>query len=58
MGTTPAFIREALRRAALLAAERGDQNRIDDELLASAIHELREGTDQITSALLGAQAAQ
>ncbi len=54
-GTTPAFIREAPRRAALLAAERGDQNRIDDELLASAIHELREGNDQLTSALLGAQ---
>ena len=57
-GTTPAFIREALRRAALLAAERGQDNRVDDELLASAIHELREGADQLTSALLGAQPAQ
>jgi hypothetical protein len=56
-GTTPAFIREALRRAALLAAERGQHNRVDDELLASAVRELREGNDQLTSALLGARPA-
>ncbi|HEY3829488.1 MAG TPA: AAA family ATPase [Solirubrobacteraceae bacterium] len=56
-GATPAFIREVLRRAALLAAERGEGIRVTDELLASAIQELREGADQLTSALLGAQAA-
>jgi hypothetical protein len=56
-GTTPAFIREALRRAALLAAERGDGTRITDELLSSGIQELREGADQLTGSLLGAQPA-
>jgi ATP-dependent 26S proteasome regulatory subunit len=54
-GATPAFIREVLRRAALLAAEHGDENRATDELLSSAIHELREDSNQLTSALLGAQ---
>jgi hypothetical protein len=56
-GATPAFIREALRRAALLAAERGEGARITDELLSSGIQELREGADQLTGALLGAQPA-
>jgi ATP-dependent 26S proteasome regulatory subunit len=56
-GTTPAFIREALRRAALLAAERGDGTRITDELLSAGIQELREGADQLTGSLLGAQPA-
>jgi ATP-dependent 26S proteasome regulatory subunit len=54
-GATPAFIREVLRRAALLAVERGQGTRVDDELLAGAIDELREGADQLTSNLLGAQ---
>jgi hypothetical protein len=54
-GATPAFIREVLRRAALLAVERGDGTRVDDELLAGAIDELREGADQLTSNLLGAR---
>jgi hypothetical protein len=56
-GATPAFIREVLRRAALLAAERGEGARITDELLSSGIQELREGADQLTSTLLGAQPA-
>jgi hypothetical protein len=56
-GTTPAFIREALRRAALLAAERGDGTRINDELLSTGIQELREGADQLTGSLLGVQPA-
>jgi ATP-dependent 26S proteasome regulatory subunit len=55
-GTTPAFIREVLRRAALLAVERGDENRVTDELLKQAVDELRDGADQLTSTLLGAQA--
>lgn len=54
-GATPAFIREVLRRAALLAVERGQGTRVDDELLAGAIDELREGADQLTSNLLGAR---
>jgi hypothetical protein len=52
-GTTPAFIREVLRRASLSAAERGDATRVDDELLNLAIGELREGADQLTSTILG-----
>jgi hypothetical protein len=56
-GATPAFIREVLRRAALLAVERGQGTRVDDELLAGAIDELREGADQLTSNLLGARIA-
>jgi hypothetical protein len=55
-GTTPAFIREVLRRAALLAVERGDENRVTDDLLREALNELREGAEQLTSTLLGAQA--
>jgi ATP-dependent 26S proteasome regulatory subunit len=54
-GATPAFIREVLRRAALLAVERGEGTRIDDGLLAAAIDELREGSDDLTTNLLGAQ---
>lgn len=54
-GVTPAFIREALRRAALLAAERGEGAHITDELLSSGIQELREGADQLTGSLLGAR---
>jgi hypothetical protein len=56
-GTTPAFIREALRRAALLAVERGHDNRVTDELLTEAVDELRQGADQLTSTLLGGQPA-
>jgi cell division protease FtsH len=51
-GATPAFIREVLRRAALQAAERGDQ-RISDELLTNAIDELHDADDQLTASLLG-----
>ena len=51
-GATPAFIREVLRRAALQAAERGDQ-RIHDELLTTAIDELHDANDQLTASLLG-----
>jgi len=51
-GATPAFIREVLRRAALQAAERGDQ-RISDELLTNAIDELHHANEQLTASLLG-----
>jgi cell division protease FtsH len=53
-GATPAFIREVLRRATVIAAEQGDATRIDDQLLADAIEELRQATDQIGRAVLGA----
>jgi ATP-dependent 26S proteasome regulatory subunit len=52
-GVTPAFIREALRRAALIALERGRDNQINDELLAAAVHELRDDSDRLTNSLLG-----
>jgi DNA polymerase III delta prime subunit len=54
VGCTPAFIREALRRAALLGLERGGEQPITDELLRSAIEELRDGSDALTRSLLGA----
>jgi len=50
---TPAFIREALRRAALLALERGDHNRITDSVLSQATSELRDSADEMTGRLLG-----
>ncbi len=53
-GCTPAFIRQALRRAALLALEHGAGNRVTDELLDEAIRELRDNTDELTGTLLGA----
>ena len=56
-GTTPAFIRELLRRAALIAAERGDGPiAVDDGDLTAALAELRRGDDDLTPRLLGAQA--
>jgi hypothetical protein len=45
--------REVLRRAALIAAERGAATRVTDELLTSAIDELTEGSDQLTGTILG-----
>ncbi len=53
-GTTPAFIREALRRAALLAVEQGDPGHITDARLQEALTELNETNDALGSALLGA----
>jgi ATP-dependent 26S proteasome regulatory subunit len=52
-GATPAFIREVLRRAALDAAERGDQGRVTNELLTMAIDELHDSSGQLTASLLG-----
>jgi ATP-dependent 26S proteasome regulatory subunit len=52
-GCTPAFIREVLRRAALLALERGEPTRITDEVLSEATDELRGAPDEITGRLLG-----
>jgi hypothetical protein len=53
-GATPAFIRELLRRAALLAAEAGDAQRIGAEQLDRALAELRESGNELTGRLLGA----
>jgi hypothetical protein len=53
-GATPAFIRELLRRAALLAAEAGDARRIGSEQLDRALAELHESGDELTGRLLGA----
>jgi hypothetical protein len=56
-GTSPAFIRELLRRAALLAAEAGDGTlRVRDHELRSALEELRRGGEELTQTLLGARA--
>ena len=56
-GTSPAFIRELLRRAALLAAELTDDGplRIGDGHLRAALGELRRGGDELTETLLGAR---
>lgn len=54
-GTTPAFIRELLRRSALLAAESGDGMRITDARIAAALGELREAGGELTERLLGGQ---
>ncbi|HET8951465.1 MAG TPA: ATP-binding protein [Solirubrobacteraceae bacterium] len=55
-GVSPAFIRELLRRAALLAAETSDGAlRVSEQLLERAHRELRDGSGQLTNVLLGAQ---
>jgi hypothetical protein len=51
-GVSPAYIRELLRRAALLAAERGDARSVDDGVLAAALEELPAG-EGLTGSLLG-----
>ena len=56
-GTTPAFIRELLRRAALLAAEESDDGplRVTHRHLHDALDELRRTGSELTQTLLGAQ---
>jgi ATP-dependent 26S proteasome regulatory subunit len=55
-GTSPAFIRELLRRAALLAAEQADGPlRVTDGDLHAALAELRDGGGELTQSLLGAR---
>jgi ATPase family associated with various cellular activities (AAA) len=55
-GTSPAFIRELLRRAALLAAEAGDGTLyVTDGEIRTALEELRTG-GELTQRLLGARA--
>jgi hypothetical protein len=57
-GTSPAFIRELLRRAALVAAEQTDDGplRVTEAHLRAALDELRRGGDELTQTLLGARA--
>jgi ATP-dependent 26S proteasome regulatory subunit len=55
-GASPAFIRELLRRAALLAAdESGGALRVGADHMERALAELRESAGELTSALLGAR---
>jgi ATP-dependent 26S proteasome regulatory subunit len=58
-GVSPAFIRELLRRAALLAAEESeDALRVTAAHLSAALAELRQGENDLTSTLLGARPPQ
>jgi ATP-dependent 26S proteasome regulatory subunit len=55
-GVTPAFIRELLRRAALLAAESTDGELVvTAAMLRRAADQLRESSGELTNALLGAR---
>jgi hypothetical protein len=55
-GTSPAFIRELLRRGALLAAERAEGPiRVTERHLREALTELRESGGELTQTLLGAR---
>ena len=55
-GVSPAFIRELLRRAAVVCAERSDGAlRVTPEHLRAALAELREGAGELTNTLLGSQ---
>jgi hypothetical protein len=54
-GTSPAFIRELLRRGALVAADESDDGplRVTERELRDALAELRAGADELTRTLLG-----
>jgi ATP-dependent 26S proteasome regulatory subunit len=55
-GVTPAFIRELLRRAAVLAAESTDGELVvTAAMLQRAADQLRESSGELTNALLGAR---
>lgn len=56
-GVSPAFIRELLRRAALLSAEAGQGRRVTDTELSSALTELTESGGDLTRSLLGGTTA-
>ena len=54
-GTSPAFIRELLRRAALVAAEESEGPlQVTDRHVRAALDELRHAGSELTRALLGA----
>jgi len=54
-GSSPAFIRELLRRSALIAAEESDEDplRVGERHLREALVELRAGAGELTRTLLG-----
>jgi cell division protease FtsH len=54
-GSSPAFIRELLRRSALVAAEESDEDplRVGERHLREALAELRTGAGELTRTLLG-----
>ena len=58
-GVTAPFLKELLRRAALLAAEADAAGagplRVSDANLAAALDELQDGRGQLTRALLGGE---
>ncbi len=54
-GVSPAFIRELLRKAALFAAEEGEDINVNDKHLKEALRELLFEGGSLTKALLGAQ---
>jgi hypothetical protein len=56
-GASAAFIRELLRRAALIAAEESDPIRIEDRHVDEALHELVIAGGELTKALLGGKIA-
>lgn len=54
--TSPAFIREVIRQAALHAAERGrDDDRVREQDLLDAIERLKNQSGRLTATLLGAE---
>jgi len=53
-GVSAAFIRELLRKAALIAADAGDGTRLSERHLTDALHELAVAGGQLTRSLLGA----
>jgi hypothetical protein len=58
-GVSPAFIRELLRRAALVAAEESEGPlRVTTDHLRRALEDLRTGAGELTNTLLGARAAE
>jgi ribosomal protein S18 acetylase RimI-like enzyme len=52
-GVSPAFIRELLRKAALLAVGPGEEIVVEDQHLDQALHELVVGGGELTGRLLG-----
>jgi len=53
-GVSPAFIRELLRKSALLAIGAGEEIVVEDRHLDQALHELVVGDGELTRRLLGA----
>jgi hypothetical protein len=53
-GVSPAFVRELLRKAALLAVGPGEGIEVEDRHLDQALHELVVGGGELTRRLLGA----